>query len=299
MRQLFGLLLTFLLSLLAQTALAWGGAGHQVIAAEAYRKLSPELQAQVFDVLKSHPDFEGWKNAYHPNANFDLSAYVFIRASTWPDEIRRKGNNYDHPNWHFIDYPLRPPAFTFEPDARPSDNVLFGVAQSEKTLSETNAGQEDRAAALSWLIHLIGDMHQPLHCESPFNDTYPDGDKGGNDFYVRPAQAGVRLHGIWDGLLGTAINPRIQWNYAIELQAKFPVSSLPEITNHSAPKDWSIESRGLAIEYGYLHGELNGSTSADSAPRLPDGYTKRAKAVAERQGALAGQTSALSATPDE
>ena len=163
-------------------ALAWGSAGHQVIAAEAYRQLSPELQAQVFDVLRAHPDFAKWTNAYHPNANFDLSAYVFMRASTWPDDIRRKGNQYDHPNWHFIDYPLGPPSFTFEPDARPTDNVLFGVAQAEKTLSDTNAGWEERAAMLSWLIHLVGDMHQPLHCESFFGADYPNGDKGGNDF---------------------------------------------------------------------------------------------------------------------
>ena len=203
-------------------AMAWGGAGHQVIAAETYRELSPELKAEVFAVLKAHPDFEKWSAAYHSNANFDLAAYVFMRSSTWPDQIRRSGSPYDHPNWHFIDYPLRPPAFAFEPDARPADNVLFGVAECEKTLSDTNASAELRAVFLSYLIHLIGDLHQPLHCESFFNDTYPNGDKGGNDFYVKPGQKGVRLHGIWDGLLGTSMNPRTQWNYAIELDTKFP-----------------------------------------------------------------------------
>jgi hypothetical protein len=126
--------------LLSNFAMAWDGAGHMVIAAEAYRELSPELKAQVFDVLKAHPDFAKWKKAYHPNANFDLPAYIFMRSSTWPDEIRRSGNEYDHPNWHFIDYPLRPPTFPLDPDPRPADNVLYGVAQCEKTLSDTNAG---------------------------------------------------------------------------------------------------------------------------------------------------------------
>jgi hypothetical protein len=83
-----------------------------VIAAEAYRELAPELKAQAFDVLKAHPDFSKWTNAYHPNPNFDLATYVFMRSSTWPDEIRRKGNKYDHPNWHFIDihsdHPISP-----------------------------------------------------------------------------------------------------------------------------------------------------------------------------------------------
>jgi hypothetical protein len=274
--------------LLPNFVMAWGGAGHQVIAAEAYRQLSPQLKAQAFEVLKAHPDFSKWTNAYHPNASFDLAEYVFMRCSTWPDEIRRSGNQYDHPNWHFIDYPLRPPAFKFEPDARPTDNVLYGIARSEQALSDTNADPELRAASLSWLVHLVGDEHQPLHCESLFTDAYPNGDKGGNNFYVMPAQRGVGLHGIWDGLLGTAINPRMQWNYAIELEAKFPRTSLPELKDHTTPKEWSLESRALAIEYGYLNGALQGSTDAATAPSLPADYTKNAKVVAAKQGALAG-----------
>ena len=97
---------------------------------------------------------------YHPNANFDLPAYVFMRSSSWPDEIRRSGSLYDHPNWHFIDYPLRPPDFALEPDPLPTDNVLYGIAQCEKVLTDTNAGAELRAVYLSYLIHLVGDMHQ-------------------------------------------------------------------------------------------------------------------------------------------
>ena len=288
MKKLLPIFLAACSLLIPICAFAWGGAGHQLIAAEAYRELSPELQAETFAVLQAHPDFGKWTNSYKPNASFDLAAYVFMRSSTWPDEIRRSGNQYDHPNWHFIDYPLRPPAFAFEPDARPTDNVLFGIAEAEKALSNTNAEAELRAAMLSYLVHLVGDEHQPLHCESLFNADYPEGDKGGNNFYVMPANRVVGLHGIWDGLLGSAINPRIQWNYAIELESKFPRTALPELTTHTTPKEWSLESRELAIETGYLHGALRGSTSRDSAPSLPPGYTKTAKAVAEKQGALAG-----------
>lgn len=273
---------------LTSNAWAWDGAGHMVIAAEAYQNLSPELKAQAFDVLKAHPDFAKWTNAYHPNPNFDLAAYVFMRSSTWPDEIRRSGNAYDHPNWHFIDYPLRPPSFLLVADPRPTDNVLYGVVQCEKTLSNPGAGPELRAAYLSYLIHLIGDLHQPLHCESFFGGDYPEGDRGGNDFYVRPAQQGVRLHGIWDGLLGTSPNLRTQWNYAIKLDAEFSRSDLTELAEYTRPPAWTLESRQLAIDKGYLNGELKGSRDADSAPPLPDGYLKTAKAVAERQAALAG-----------
>ena len=155
-------------------------------------------------------------------------------------------------------------------------------------MSDTKADVELRAVMLSYLVHLVGDEHQPLHCESLFTADYPEGDKGGNSFYVKPGQRVVGLHGIWDSLLGSSANPRTQYNYAIELQAQYPRTSLPELTSHTTPKDWSLESRELAIERGYLRGELKGSTSRDEAPELPAGYTKNAKVCAERQGALAG-----------
>ena len=176
------LLLVIFIAFPFHTARAWSGAGHEVIAAEAFRELSPVMKAQAFDTLKSHPDFPKWEKAYHPTPNLDLATYVFIRSSMWPDEIRRSGSQYDHPNWHFVDYPLRPPNFAFEPSPRPADDVVYGVAQCEKTLSDTNANAESRAVQLSYLIHLIGDMHQPLHCESFYSDAYPHGERAATTF---------------------------------------------------------------------------------------------------------------------
>jgi hypothetical protein len=155
-------------------------------------------------------------------------------------------------------------------------------------LSDTQAGAELRAADLSFLIHMIGDMHQPLHCESLFDDEFPNGDRGGNDFYVKPEQNGVRLHGIWDGLLGTAENPVVQWRNSLTILTEHPRASLPELTEGTTPKAWSLESRRLAIRYGYLRGHLKGSTNSETAPSLPEDYLKNAKSVAERQAALAG-----------
>jgi len=269
-------------------ALAWGSAGHMVVAAIGYRTLSPQMKADAFEILKAHPQFSEWTNAYRPNALVDLPAYVFMRSSTWPDEIRRRGSPYDHPNWHFIDYPLRPPKLALESDNRPTDNILYGIAQCETTLRDTNANPELRAAYLSFLIHLVGDLHQPLHCESLFTDVYPNGDKGGNDFYVKAGDRGMKLHALWDGLLGSSANPQAQWKYAITLESEFPKAALSVLASDTTPKVWSLESRQLAIEKGYLDGALVGSTQAGSAPPLPDGYVTAAKSVAERQGVVAG-----------
>ena len=281
------LALAFILS--ASNACAWSGAGHEVIAATAYRQLSPKLKAKVTKILQAHPDYEKWKSSFTGDAaSLDLDTFVFMRASTWPDEIRRHGNHYDHPRWHYVDYPLRPPSFPAEPAPNPNDDVLYGIGQAEKILASSKTPPAERAVFLSWLIHLVGDSHQPLHCASLFTETRPSGDKGGNDFYVKPGAREVRLHSLWDGLLGTSSKPQTHLNDAIRIEADFPKTSLPELKKAKTPKDWSLESRGLAVEKAYLHGELKGATSAEDAPALPDGYTQESKTVAERQAALAG-----------
>jgi hypothetical protein len=73
---LLALFLAVCALLLPNYAEAWSGPGHLAIAAEAYRELSPELKAEAFDVLKTHPDFAKWEKAYHPNPNIDLPMYV-------------------------------------------------------------------------------------------------------------------------------------------------------------------------------------------------------------------------------
>lgn len=259
------------------------------VAAIAYSQLSPALKNQVSEILKSHPDYGKWEASFEPgNTGLDFGSFVFMRASTWPDEIRRHHNAYDHPRWHYVDYPLEPAAFRMEPGPTPGDDALYGIAQSEKALTDAKSSPEERAVYLSYLIHLIGDLHQPLHCGSLVDGTYPHGDKGGNDFYIKPASRGIPLHAFWDELLGTSTKPQSRLNYAIEIETEYPRKALPELAKAKTPKDWSLESRQLAIKKGYLKGKLKGATSADVAPALPERYTKSAKTVAERRAALAG-----------
>ena len=270
-------------------AFAWSSAGHEVIAAEAWRELSPQTRAKVTEVLKAHPDYEKWESLFKgDSANLDLAAFAFMRASTWPDQIRRHGNKYDHPSWHYIDYPLRPPSFSLEPGPSPDNDILYGVQRCETLLGDLKTSAEERAVYLSWLLHLVGDIHQPLHCGSLFSETYPTGDRGGNLFYVKPASRGISLHSLWDGLLGKSGKSQTHLNYAIRLQSEHAKSSLKEIRTATSPKAWSLESRALAIDKAYLRGQLNGSVNPEDAPPPPVGYTKIAKEIAERQAALAG-----------
>ncbi len=92
----------------------------------------------------------------------------------------------------------------------------------------------------------------------------------------------------WDGLPGKKATPQAYRNEAREIEMKYTRKSLTELIEHATPKEWSLEGRRLAIDKGYLHGELKGSTSEETAFPLPDGYVATAKAVAERRVALAG-----------
>lgn len=264
-----------------------------VIAGIAYKELSPQTKSKVSALLKAHPDYVKWTNSFNADvAGMDLETYVFLRASTWPDEIRRKHNDYDHPQWHYIDYPLRPKKFKMEEPEAKDDDVLFGLAQSDKVLTDTTASAEARAASLSWLIHLVGDIHQPLHCASYFGADFPNGDKGGNSFYVKPATRSIKLHSLWDGLLGTRNHPKTQLDDAIRIRSEHPRGAMDvgELSSDAkeSHKQWSLEGRTLAIEKAYLGGKLKSSGKKDPAGTLPKSYTKNAKVVAENQAALAG-----------
>lgn len=270
---------------------AWSGPGHMLIAAIAYRDLSGSEKRVVSELLKHHPDYGRWTNAFSAElAPVGLDTFVFMRASTWPDEIRRHGSPYDHPQWHYVDYPLEPPEFPDKPSPYPNDDILYGIAQSERSLQDQSISPELKAVYLSWLIHLVGDIHQPLHCCTLVNANYPApvGDKGGNGFFVRPGDVGVNLHSIWDKALGATANPRLQYNYASELLSRRSRAMLPELEKDKTPESWSKESRMIAIEIGYLRGNLEGGTDAASAIPLPGDYTKNLKIISERQAALAG-----------
>jgi hypothetical protein len=290
-------------------ATAWSGPGHAAVAAIAYRQLPPEVRARCTEILRHHANFPRWLSDYEKlgaslPANLDLGLYLFIRASTWPDEIRKSGDPHDHPNWHFVDYAVQQgdlSATATQP--APSDDILHGIRESERVLSDPAAAPEEQAAHLSWLIHLVGDIHQPLHCATLVNSTTyppPDGDRGGNSFFIRPNTRVINLHSFWDQQLGSTLPPpaREALNDAIRLESEHSRASLPQLAAPPAPLAWSRESLGEAVRHAYQYQEavqgtphlvrLPGSASQQDAPPLPAGYSKQAKDVARERIALAG-----------
>ncbi len=271
---------------------AWSGHGHMMIAALAYRSLPADRQAAWAALLYHHPEYDAWQQDFEGiGVEMEIGEYLFMRASVWPDQIRRRGNPYDRATWHYTNFPLRPDSFAMAETLTPENDVLFGIDESLRVLGSAREDAIDRAVHLSWLLHLIGDLHQPLHAATLVNDVYPEGDRGGNDFFIRPRpnRAGMNLHAFWDQLLGTSDTVREIRNQTTLLGHTYTRLALLELREATDPMAWAMESRQLCIEAVYLNGTLAGELEArrDQAPVLPDDYPMRAKQIAERRAALA------------
>ena len=276
---------------IASPAFAWNPPGHMTVASVAYDQLSPALRERIAFILESHPDFVKWIQTEPTNASgHDRARYVFMRASTWPDDIRKSGSPYDHPVWHYVDFPLEPPAFPME-EAPAGEDILTASAACEKSLADPSTSALDRAVALSWLVHLVGDVMQPLHAATMISTANPKpaGDKGGNLFFINLGGSAINLHAYWDGLGGTTHEIPTLIARASDLEKKYPRPTLPELGTATDMRGWALESRQLAIDAAYRRGTLPGSGQPDAVlPALPGDYASAARTVAERRLALAG-----------
>jgi S1/P1 Nuclease len=212
-------LLLFLILAFDRTASAWNSFGHMMIAAVAYEQLTPAARSRVAQLLRLNPDYPTWVSH---TAKEERDELAFVIASTWADEIKSEPgyvNDGEHPSgpdaarnvgyadhlqhryWHFIDLPFSTDHTPLAPPATP--NAQTQIALFRRTLLSPAATDELKSYDLVWLIHLVGDVHQPLHTTSRFTHSQPHGDEGGNrvSLCVKPCR--VELHGYWDNLPGT------------------------------------------------------------------------------------------------
>lgn len=157
----------------AVPVLAWGPEGHSLVARLAEAHLTPAARAQVAPILGP--------------------GVTMASIATWADQIRR--SRPETSKWHYTDIPIDRPHFDFARDCRDGDCVIARIEDFRKVLGDPGAKPEQRREALMFLVHFVGDMHQPLHSSN-------NHDQGGNDvptdFFGRPSN----LHSVWDsGLL--------------------------------------------------------------------------------------------------
>jgi len=187
--------------------------------------------------------------------------------------------------WHFKD-------LAFSPDETQTEEAFVHNAETQIILFDTamgNAALADEAKSydLAWLLHLVGDVHQPLHAVSRFTAASPNGDSGGNQVKICLPQAAncnsrqsSALHSFWDGALGTSDSPIS----AIAKAASMPRVTFGEAVLDASPSVWIAESFELARIVAYADPVGSGR----GPYRLTDQYRVRAGSTAEYRAILAG-----------
>ena len=278
----------FALLLLALPLQAWNATGHRIVSAIAYDHLTAKARARVDELLRQHPDFKTL-------AGRD----AFLAASVWPDTIKGDNRFYDdtranvqptpllpafagvgfldmarHTNWHYVDLPFSPDRTPVEPTQSP--NALIELRRILKEASLT-------VFDLPWLVHLTGDVHQPLHCTSRFTKSQPMGDQGGNLVYINP---GRNLHAFWDDLAGSDTTNDYVNRYAAEITAEFVKTNGRRPRLSKDPRKWVDEGLALDKAEVYTFGPETGSR--EHPLPLPAGYEDNARRIARIQLAKAG-----------
>lgn len=256
------------LASLSSTAQAWGAGGHMIVAQIAYDKISAEDPAAKAEIdrliaIQIAP------------ASITANSPDFVNASHWADDVRPLDGFKQTAGEHFIDYPFSQDGTTLPSDLPEADNVIVALTKYVGILRSNVADDQTRAQALRFVIHFVGDAHQPLHCATRVSAGSAEGDRGGNEVTIRHTvgntHPAVKLHSFWDGGLDSFPKEGAHFSppsldeippAAAAIQAKF---TLDEKWKDGGPfnyADWADESRNIAENFVY-QGIAEGEAPSD------------------------------------
>jgi len=285
-------------------ALAWNSKGHMAVAYIAYNKLTPAVRARADDLLRRNPYYVEWERTI-PAAASDAEKrlWIFMRAATWPDQIKARDSGYAddgtdkgtrpdgesssqntgysdklrHRYWHFVVKPFTRDGSPLPPI--PAPNAQDRIHLFRAVLASTTESDDLKSYDLSWLLHLVGDVHQPLHVATRVSAIQPDGDKNGSLVRLCSAPCKDELRAFWNTILG----PETTVTSAASLAKTLPSARAAG----AAVLDeaiWVQESFLLAQSQAYKP-----PIGAGAGPFiLTPAYRANAKSVAREQIALAG-----------
>jgi hypothetical protein len=281
--------LTAALLLLPASAPGWNDAGHRTLALLAYSHLTANARARVGQILTRHPDFASILSSGPTTRADDVTRDAFLTAATWPDMIRsdpRFGPSASpvsgfrdmdrHTAWHFINNPL-PAQFASQPVD--PDNGAEKLSALIAALKASGPVTPAEAYALPWIVHIVGDLHQPLHTVARFSSVNGRAvhDRGGNTCFVEGAK---NLHSLWDSMLGTATDERSVARLAASLEEQYP---MPNTVDRN-PIAWVREGVAAATSHVY---NFPGACTEATPVQLSASYLAAAKELARERAALA------------
>jgi hypothetical protein len=301
------------------------------VAFVAYENLTPQVRDRVDALIKLNPKYQDWMALIPPETSAAArNEMLFMIAATWPDQIRSDGQHKPdgtaggerppddgtagqnigyadmalHKYWHFIDEPFSQDGTALQNP--PDTNAETQIAVFRAALA-SDKPEELKSYDLVWLLHLTGDVHQPLHCTSRFGHDQPNGDSGGNKVSVcdtSNAKPGAKakggkavatakgkggkakpkckgnLHSFWDDLFGTSPDPAVAVKIGKDLPAA-PADPAGDLdTTH-----WVKESFDDAALWVYK----NPPIGLGAGPfQITPAYRKAALSLAKERVALAG-----------
>ena len=169
------ILIIFLLSICTPFMISWGVTGHRAIGLIAENHLTPKTKAVVQSLL---------------------GGQSMADVATWADEVRSQPDYRHTGPWHYINLPLglSYDEFKAKVEGMTEENVYSAIHQCEHTLTDASASFQQRSEALKFIIHFVGDLHQPMHVSRAE-------DKGGNTIQLNYNGQGTNLHAVWDSRL--------------------------------------------------------------------------------------------------
>jgi len=284
MKRAAAVLLTLVI---AVPSYAWNASGHKAIALIAYGQLLPATRARVDQILSQHPDYSKWIAGI---AAPDRGRAAFLEASVWPDMIKSDARFHEdnrratpdipglpagaqarHSSWHYMNIPFSTDGTPTQPTEEP--NILTKLQDFEPLASIPDSM---KVYALPWVIHLIGDIHQPLHAIARFDRLRPTGDRGGNAVELKSGN----LHSYWDSRLGSSETGQFLNQLVLTIQTRHPKAG----SFNMDPEDWAREGFELRSQVYSFTGD--GTTA--SPAMYSDAYAVEARDAAYARAALAG-----------
>jgi hypothetical protein len=251
---IFACALFFGIVSLPAPARAWGCEGHQVVALLAEKHLTPHALEMAKKILADGP-IDPSLSRYCKEGGIDAMS----DASTWPDDIR--GIRPEASPWHYIDIPRGTKLHDVEKFCDPKEGcVTRAIADQLAILRSSEADPRKRADALRFVIHFVGDLHQPLHATT-------NNDQGGNcvpvaffDALPQPRNPQTEsyapnLHGVWDtNILAKATSGKTVDQVASDLDESFRGKIAHWQKGPANIDTWAWESYQLAAKkvYGKL-----------------------------------------------
>lgn len=242
--------IVILITLIPSIALAWGPSGHHIVAKLAEDQLDAKASSEVRQLLGV------------------LGATSLTDIANWADEMRSDPSQRElsraTSRLHFVNFADARCHYDPPKICAKGQCVVAAINRYAAVLGDRSASDRNRAEALRYLVHFVGDAHQPLHA------NYRS-DRGGNNYQVRFKGKGSNLHSIWDSKI--IASRHLSWqNYAQRLERQ-------PIENHDDdPIDWTEQSCRITRDDGvYTKGRKIGKA-----------YLDRMRPITERQLRLAG-----------